>query len=206
MKVLHVTAIFAFALAVCSTGVLADDYNPPAWCGDDFTTFQIWEFSDNSNPADPDAVVNPYGDPYAAMSGSLWLPMDLGHQGVWRVGSGSMDFYIPNTDNEDPDSYKEIWLQLTFLAEDSEPPLFFTDPMWTIEPETVDFSLIGDGYIHATFLILLEPNPTEETIQIFPRHCTLYIDEVVVDTRCVPAPATLTLLLLSAGMVLRRRR
>ena len=110
MKVLHVTAIFAFALAVCSTGVLADDYNPPAWRGDDFTTFQLWEFSDNSNPVDADVFDNPYGayNPYAAMSGSLWLPMDLGHQGVWRVGSGSMDFHIPNTDNEDPDSYKEI--------------------------------------------------------------------------------------------------
>ena len=160
----------------------------------------------NSNPDNPDAVVNPYGNPVASMSGSMWFPSDQGHQGVWRVGSGMMDLYIPNTDNEDPDSYKLIWLQLTFLAEDSEPPLFMTDPIWTVEPEVIDFSPIGDGYIHATFQILLEPNPTEETISIVPRHCTLYIDEVVVDTICIPEPATLTLLLLSAGMVLRRRR
>ncbi|MHC4646467.1 MAG: PEP-CTERM sorting domain-containing protein [Planctomycetota bacterium] len=64
----------------------------------------------------------------------------------------------------------------------------------------------ADGdYWNITYHIILEPNPASETIWVQPRDCTLYIDEIVVDTICTPEPGTLLLLGLG-GMVLLRRR
>ena len=53
--------------------------------------------------------------------------------------------------------------------------------------------------------LTIEPNPTSETVTITVPECAV-IDQIVVDTICIPEPGTLGLLVLGGLAVLRRRR
>jgi len=208
-------------LAVCMLTAMAsaDDLLPPEWRGLPNSTFQIWEFDDSSNPADPNECSNPYGDPQAVIYGEFdfpyrdtwWMDDDIaGHQGVWNIG-GAMALEIPNDPELRP--MKEIRLQVTYDGGHSSDPNVTFDP-WvevvaTDGAEVVDFVrtssiVLDDWFTHAVYDLVLEPNPSFETIWLMPHYCQLYIDEIVVDTICIPEPASL--LLLAAGWALLRRK
>ena len=53
--------------------------------------------------------------------------------------------------------------------------------------------------------LTIEPNPTSEMITITVPYCTV-IDQIVVDTICIPEPASMALLALGSVFLLRRRR
>lgn len=195
---------------VCALGIgfgaFADDLNPPTWRGEASTTWQAWEFDNDTNPVTADDGFNPYGTAVATVFGDFpytrWKDIDNGHLGVWRFEDW-ITVDVPNTDNTDPGTYKEIWIQITYSAGYGRDPELFTLPEETTV-ETIAKTQLDDYYWHGTYVVRIEPNPEFETIYIEPRDCTLYVDELVVDTRCVPEPASL-LLLASCGLLIRRR-
>jgi len=201
----RVTIISAAAIiAMLAPSVCADDLNPPFWRGDPGTTLQMWEFGTAANPTPPDVVANPYGDPLLTVAGNfpytLWKATDFGHQGVWRFEDW-MILEIPN--NPEPNDHKYIWMQITYSSGyGHDPELFTLPPEASIMP--ISKVQLDDYYWHGTYVITITPNCAFETIYIEPRDCTAYIDEIVVDTICIPEPASL-LLLAVAGLFLRRR-
>ncbi len=197
--------LFAVALVAAAGVALADDYNPPDWRGQENTTFQRWEFGDeNPNPA-PDLLDNPLGDPTLQVAGSapftLWLAQDSDRSGVWKF-EDYVQITIQNFDEQRP--YKEIWIQLTYSADAD--PLISTVPGSTGGDAPIDKEQVGTLYWHATYSLRIEPNPDQETIYIQPRNCTTFIDEIVIDTICVPEPLTVCLLGLGGLALLRKRR
>ena len=220
MKKVGIAFLIVTVVVSTASATIVNDTGP-SWRGDDNTTYQAWGFDNDNNPADLDIDLNPYGDPTAEVIGvdppygppdfvapnTYWKDTDNGHQGLWRIyGDSSLRLYLPN--NPVTNDYKEIWLQLTYYAsgETGAMPEFF------VFPENAALNLISKiqvdehYYYHAIWQIIIEPNPDEEWVTLQPRDCTLYIDEVVVDTICIPEPATLCLLGLGGLCLLRKRR
>ncbi|MBN2376805.1 MAG: PEP-CTERM sorting domain-containing protein [Sedimentisphaerales bacterium] len=218
--------LFLMALSVgwlCGTvsAAISND-TPPAWRGDNNTTSQAWEFADSSNPAVEETGApwdNPYGSPTASIlqsGGGLVPPGDPDtkwmsahpqfgsdqHFGVWRFyGNDYLELVIPNDPVER--TTKEIYLQLTYSA--SAYPIFETTPGFAGIELVSDYAL-DSNYDILTLLITIEPNPDSETIELRPNDCTMYIDQIIVDTRCIPEPMSMVLLGLGAVALIRRRK
>jgi hypothetical protein len=214
----------AFGLLICVVAAgpaLADDLLPPDWRGAPSSTLQIWEFPTDDNPVEPDVSANPFGTALATIYGefefpnrdTFWIAEDYGHVGVWNIG-GSIGLEIPN--DPEPRAQKLIRLQLTYDGGPPPEPAPRIDVVAAAGGVVTDFQLVeqiilDDVYVHDTYDIVLEPNPNSETIWVLPRYCQIYIDQIVVDTLCVPEPSTLVSLIagamgVAACAVWRRRR
>ena len=76
----HLGWVFACVVAAMLSrfsAVRADDLLPPSWRGDPGTTFQQWRF-DSSECIEPEAAVNPYGNPSAVPQDISALLDELG--------------------------------------------------------------------------------------------------------------------------------
>jgi hypothetical protein len=207
-------------LTVCLTflpaAAKADDLNVPPWAGDPGSTHQKWEFNTgpDTNPPPETDLDNPYGDPVLTVLPSGNLPEDsyyeelAGRIGVWEL-DGAFVIEIPN--RPDPDPWKWLWIQLTWMpdaqsgvpqiiveAEDAQ-AVPITDIELIDEVETP----IGDPWHHITYVYEIWPNPAFETIYIGG---SIFVDEIVIDTICIPEPATMGLLAFGGLPLLRRKR
>jgi hypothetical protein len=176
-------------LGIVAPMAWADDDNPPPWQrGGPRTTFERWEFDTaNLNPL-PDAMYNPYGTPSTTVTplGS-WLPIYDNRFGVWPL-SGMIDIDIPN-DPTNPDWQKNIWVQLTWDGEGITVPEVSANgvPAQWIESDP----RLPGGWFHSTYLVVLPYNPPMEHLHVAG---DIRVDELVVDTICIPEPSTLVLL------------
>jgi len=205
MKGAHILAIAALMVAVSPLAAYADDFFPPQWRGESGTTMQQWTFNTSANPTLANIDNNPYGDPTASITPSAtthWWNMWQGHQGVWKF-EDFMYLDIPNTPI--PNDTKYIWVQFTYYAAGGAMPQLYSDPGESMMDVVYPPVQIDPYFWHAAVQLTLHPNPSFERITIEPMDCTLYIDQVVVDTICFPEPSTLMLLALGAVAVLRRR-
>ncbi len=201
--------VFIAVLLVACSIATADDLNPPPWSRDNpHSSFQLWEFfTDDTSPA-PDALDNPFGDPVLdVVPMGDWIPEVDGHIGVWPL-SGEIDVFIPNY--TEVCFWKEIVIQLVWK------PAYLNDYSWDNRPlvgvtPSVDpykvFTVsrteeLDDGWMYSLYEIEVIPNPLWEWIAI---KGDILVDQLVIDTLCVPEPSSLALLGLCAIALLRRR-
>lgn len=206
--------LVAIGLGVSIVGAaLADDLRPPPWVRNQpNTTAQEWDFFTPQQPLPADGnsvpLFNPNGVPLLLPgSGFQWHPTFGGRGGVYELfGGGTMVFEIPNSPN--PNLHKDIWVQVTYLfgAGDTGITLTPFGPVVANPTSQGNIPLPG-GWIHGTFSYLLNPQPAVEYWQIVNNTpTTLYIDQVVIDTRCVPEPATMATMGLGVALLIARRR
>jgi hypothetical protein len=182
--------------------ILADDFMPPAFRGDELTVYSEWDFEldfpynldQNNIPPDDLTSVGKEGyeiyDTYthAHVLGMTWV------DGIWYVDPGEefgqIYFWIENW--VDDMHYKHLWIQLTYGGE-GEPPIppqiaEIEGRQW-VGPNPEDH-VYYDGYINdfiqhtANQRVehwMLEPNPDVESILILVPPGT-WLDQVVIDT------------------------
>jgi hypothetical protein len=207
-----VTLVVAGILGQASAVVM--DVNPSPFRGGENTTLQAWDFLTNADPSAPDAGWNnPYGTPYADLIGdfstnTVYLAQDYGHDGVWivdRAQESDMIFGVFNS--QQPNPYKEIWIQLVYSAQDGMAPMLYVQPGGTTGYEAMDMvgsTKIDAMYSYAQYHVILKPNPAFEVIRIRPRDCQVFVDSILIETQCIPEPVTMVLLGLG-GLMLRKR-
>jgi len=198
--------------------VYGDYFDPPDWDhGDPTFTHQEWEFyTDQRLFVPPDIDDNPYEGPhYANIIGGQPHRSEAGGAWLWYPGCGGTDmaFRIPN--ESDPFKVKLVWLEITVTVAPSR-DLTVDDIEATCgAPSMPTVTLLWDkvlssgGRYYYQALWELDPQPDEEWVTFIPKPNTgeqFAIEEVDIDTICIPEPATLSLLVLGGVALLRRRR
>lgn len=211
--------------------LFADDVQPPSWRGKFSTTHQYWNF-DDPNPGSPTAPLPPTGpgllvdDPvgppyeqpgYLPSTGVVvtpgpdmeWIQIDPSTErtGIWPL-SGSIDIVV---DNHDPENlWKIMWVQLTWRPQGSGPesvPTFTNfDPTFSTQypPRITDEGDVdlGGGWFETTVVWRIEGNPPDE---FFTIEGLIDVDQLIIDTWCIPEPASLMLLSIGGGFIIRKR-
>lgn len=201
------------AVLLCAAPTLADDLTPPSWRGGPGTTVQHWDFSAGGVGGAPDAgpLLNPYGTPlFTPIAASTWFASSNGRNDVWDIsGGGLLSFRVPNTGVTT--HQKNLWLQVTFFSVAALPPPAFTvtspSGVFTLTSSTV--TPLANGWYHQLTEWNTAPCPPFETVQITPGQvgAITLIDQVVIDTQCIPIPApTAAAPLALAGLIAVRRR
>ncbi len=219
--------VIAMMLTVLVFAVVApaDDTFPPTWRGLEGTTVQEWEFTapgPNYGPPDGALFDNPYGDPvaYDDPGGwpSTWRSSHGGRDGVLEfIGPYALVFDIPNRDL--PNEEKWIQIQTTFYSPQFYPMeqgpagvnIVYDSSVYSSDqpPTPQSWSSLGDGWYMHVFDIVLPWNPVFERIELYWDSAVFepyFVDQVVIDTYCVPEPASLGLMAAGAVLLLRRRR
>ena len=197
--------VLGLVLTVLAAPALADDIVHPVWRNDARTTYERWEFSENVNPVPADEYVGEFATPQVSLPNGKFWPEMLGRSGVWAL-TGQIFAEIENY--PEPLEEKWIWVQLTWAPEDpGNRPIVEawveTDTGTTEQGVIVSEIALEEPWVHTTFRIVLTPNPVFETVHI---DNSVYVDQLVIDTICIPEPVTLWLLGLGAVGMLRRKR
>jgi hypothetical protein len=202
---------FVLVFTCVAMGDVVADLTPPEWRGDDGSVWASWDFETSETSPAPDMGSNPYGDTILTASpgtGQEWQATLDGAVGVWPL-SGNIIIEVDNRPELQPE--KLVWIQLTWQRQAPEnlPPLVWVayDSSSTgfLDPE-VEFQRTEAGmenWTYSLYKVTLDYNPTHETINI---QGGVNVDSVVIDTLCIPEPATVGFLGLGALALYRRRK
>ena len=176
---------------------------PLPWdIGDAGSTHQEWYFNTDDNPAAPEVLLNPYGDSWAGTYEESGYEQPVWDNGVWRGELFEFGCYIPNQNCSNP--YKDLWVEIGFRGEVLDSILI---PSYG-SAELISEVITGDDYKTLIAEWYIELNPEFEILAYtFCGIGSAYaeIDYMIVDTKCVPEPATICLLGLGSLALLRRQ-
>lgn len=217
----------AVAGLLCS-GAIADDVFAPNWRGDFLTVTAAWDYWGQEGPGPGTAQpgfydANPGGlgaNPALAYWGSNSYVHDnlFNRQSVLEIGVDSnpdtLQFGLLNYGNGDR---KDILIQVTYyqgfgaplsfdvgaLTDIGSPPFPLTD---TVAATVLDTMAHPDGWVTSSYGFSLTPKPQAEGLQINFTSYPAYIDQVVIDTRSIPSPGALGVVLIAGVAVSSRRR
>ncbi|MCD6392513.1 MAG: PEP-CTERM sorting domain-containing protein [Planctomycetes bacterium] len=178
-------------------------------------TSQEWDFYDASFPG---SEISPDGggqNPIAPATAVLDYGVTTGGYRSWSGDQRGVYFElqnlgvsieIPNYDNDNP--YKEIYVEIVYWGEISDASVTWQGMTATV-PDVVEDKLLPDGWREYSAIWTIQPNPAVETIQysFVPGvgQAEAQLDYILVQTSCIPEPATLLLFGLG-GLVLRKKR
>jgi len=228
MKYRLTVLILMGIVAWLAVPAIADDIRIPDWRGKLSTTSQVWDFGiNNAGPADPTGMV--YGSESNGLglrpdgpaeggndplpSTMLWVYPDAdwiqidtesGREGIWPL-TGRLEVIVDN--HEPPNEYKWVWLQVTWRPQSAGSYWHIHNlvPPGTTDPILIEHVDHGLGWTTSIYEWYIYPNPCDEWFTIAG---DIDVDQLVVDTWCIPEPSTLAMLLGVSLMALawRRRR
>ena len=201
------TTVRAIFIALAVGLITAASFAEPApWRGEDRTVLARWEFSTNANPSPVDEYIGEFTPPTATILNSSSYKSTLdGRQGIWPLGG---QIFVMLENYPEALHHKDIWVQLTWEEENAgATPLV---EAWAgIEragaitaTQVSQVDLPGNWWL-GTYSITLSPNPALETVHI--THC-IYVDQLIIETQCMPEPGTLVLMGLASVFLRRWRR
>ena len=184
----------------------------PEWQGLEGTTYQEWRFDSNDNPAVPEVIDNDYGDASASITvgvmGSGWLDSVGTRTGIWDIDGEGGQIVLDIDNRPLALDYKEIWIQVIYYEGPTTAPIvsvpgadFISSQTVLVEPDEP-----WAWYLEQT-IWRIEPNPSYEQIILTGNpDWGSVIDQIVVDTYCIPEPMSIALLSLGSLIVLRKRQ
>ncbi len=215
-----------FALIFLSSEALADDLFPPDWRGQPNTLRAQWLTWDHDYPGPilpwwwgftPPTLDHPVA---WAENATRLLEFGGGLNVLEIHGDDGLIFEIDNYNEQGPQ--KHIRVQITYYYDPpgipagtfGQPTAFDVTPWYDRTPgqDQLIPAVVADksdpdpnGWITAAYDFTIEPNPDKEYIGLKFSSYPAYVDQVVIDTWCVPEPATLALLLGGLALLNRKR-
>jgi hypothetical protein len=201
-RMLRFSMLCGIASAALSSGpshAFGADSIPPPWRGNEGTTYQSWSFDTAGNPAVPESISNPYGDPIADITvgafGSGWLSQlpGLGTPiGYWDIGGEGGRIVIVLYPLPRPLAYHQVWVQVTYFADISQPPIVDVDAADRVSGQTVAVEQIPGGgawYLEQSLWQIEPPQRHGEPIVLTSEPLWgALVDQIVVDTDSVQLP------------------
>ena len=221
----------AMVLCLLAGVALADDMFPPDWRGQPGTMTAGWGYwgTEGLGPGDVRLgeaeliQANPGGFTSVAPAWAYFNSRVYVHdlmferQSVLEIlDNGVLAFRLENYPDDNLE--KKVLVQITFRPGFGAPMSFDvgtypTDPglpPWsfstTVGASVIDTIIHPDGWQTNSYGFTIDYNPNYEGLSINFTEYEAFVDQVVIDTWCVPEPATLSLLALGGLALIRRRR